>query len=88
MARTRSPYPPGFREQIVDRPATVGRGYCAWRDRPLSRRDREDKALKREFAVIHRRSRGTYGAPRIHAELTDQSTRVGRKRIDGGWSVG
>jgi putative transposase len=30
---------------------------------------------------IHERSRGTYGVPRIHAELASQGTRVGGKRI-------
>ena len=30
---------------------------------------------------IHRTSRGTYGAPRIHAELVAQGHAVGRKRI-------
>ncbi len=31
--------------------------------------------------AIHARSRGTYGAPRIHAELRAQGIRVGRKRV-------
>lgn len=30
---------------------------------------------------IHLRSRGTYGVPRIHAELADEGVRVGRKRV-------
>ena len=30
---------------------------------------------------VHAYSRGTYGAPRIHAELADQGVHVGRKRI-------
>src|ERR1019366_6413713 len=31
---------------------------------------------------IHRRSRGTYGSPNIHAELSDDhGIRVGRKRV-------
>ena len=29
----------------------------------------------------HAASRGTYGAPRIHAELTAKGMRVGRKRV-------
>jgi putative transposase len=31
--------------------------------------------------VPHAASRGTYGAPRIHAELAATGIRVGRKRI-------
>jgi putative transposase len=31
--------------------------------------------------VVHRASRGTYGAPRIHAELTAEGLPIGRKRI-------
>lgn len=30
---------------------------------------------------IHHRSRGTYGAPRIHAELLTEGVAVGRKRV-------
>jgi transposase InsO family protein len=32
-------------------------------------------------ALIHRASRGTYGAPRIHAELAATGTGCGRKRV-------
>jgi putative transposase len=31
--------------------------------------------------TIHLESRGTYGAPRVHAELAAQGIRVGRKRV-------
>ena len=34
-----------------------------------------------EIRVAHEASRGTYGAPRIHAELAAKGIRVGRKRI-------
>ena len=30
---------------------------------------------------IHHRSRGTYGAPRVHAELAAEGVQVGRKRV-------
>lgn len=56
-------------------------GYYAWLDRGLSGRACEDQALKDRIRVIHERSRGTYGAPRIHAELTAQGIAVGRKRV-------
>ena len=56
-------------------------GYHAWRRRPASARRRSDSALGAWIAHIHRSSRGTYGAPRIHAELRADGTRVGKKRV-------
>jgi putative transposase len=56
-------------------------GYYAWRKRPLSARARADVELGAEIQAIHRESRGTYGAPRIHAELAARGVRVGRKRV-------
>ena len=41
-----------------------------------------DLMLTGKIAAIHRRSRGTYGSPKIHAELADDhGIRVGRKRV-------
>jgi putative transposase len=37
--------------------------------------------LSTRIAETHRRSRETYGAPRIHAELRAQGIRVGCKRV-------
>jgi len=56
-------------------------GYYAWRTRPLSPRARTDVELTAHIDAIHRMSRGTYGAPRIHAELTARGLQVGRKRV-------
>ena len=56
-------------------------GYYAWRKRPLSPRARADVELTAQIEAVHRDSRGTYGAPRIHAELAAQSIHIGRKRI-------
>jgi putative transposase len=56
-------------------------GYYAWRKRPLSARARADLGLAARIEAIHRASRGTYGAPRVHAELAAQGIRVGRKRV-------
>ena len=56
-------------------------GYYAWRKRPLSTRARTDVELTARVEVVHRASRGTYGAPRIHAELTAEGLPIGRKRI-------
>lgn len=57
-------------------------GYYAWRERPLSRRDRANAALTERIKDIHKRSRGTYGSPRVHAELRlGKGIRCGRKRV-------
>jgi putative transposase len=56
-------------------------GYYAWRPRPLSARARADVTLSATIQAIHTRSRGTYGVPRVHAELAADGVRVGRKRV-------
>lgn len=56
-------------------------GYYAWRGRSPSRRSREDAALTERIAQIHRRSRETYGYPRVHAELRALGVRCGRRRV-------
>jgi putative transposase len=57
-------------------------GFYAWLDRPMSERSRADLALTAKIEAIHRRSRGAYGSPSIHAELADDyGIRVGRKRV-------
>ncbi len=56
-------------------------GYYAWCDRPPSARAQADEILLAQIRAIHERSRGTYGAPRIHAELRAQGVRCGRKRV-------
>jgi putative transposase len=56
-------------------------GYYVWTKRQPSRRARNDAALIVEIRTAHEASRGTYGAPRIHAELAAKGIRVGRKRI-------
>ena len=57
-------------------------GYYAWRKRPPSARAVADAVLSTTIRQIHATSRGTYGAPRIHAELAAAyETRCGRKRV-------
>lgn len=56
-------------------------GYYAWMSRNPSRRAREDMELKRDIKIIHERSGGTYGGPRIHAELAAGGVHVGGKRV-------
>jgi putative transposase len=56
-------------------------GYYAWQSREQCERARTDAALSERIAQIHRASRETYGAPRIHLELHEEGQRVGRKRV-------
>jgi putative transposase len=56
-------------------------GYYAWVKRRPSRRAASDAALIAEIRAAHAASRGTYGTPRIHAELAGKDIHVGRKRI-------
>jgi putative transposase len=56
-------------------------GYYAWRSRPTSAHATADAALLRRIRTIHAASHGTYGAPRVHAELQAEGTAVARKRV-------
>jgi putative transposase len=56
-------------------------GYYAWLGRPASHRAQVDAELSDRIRAIHARSRGTYGVPRMHAELVAEKIAVGRKRV-------
>ena len=56
-------------------------GYYAWRRRSPSERARFDAVLLEKIETIHRNSRATYGAPRIHAELRAIGICCGKKRV-------
>ena len=57
-------------------------GYYEWRDRAPSVRDLADAYLANTIVDIHRMSRCSYGAPRVHSELRlGMDVRVGRKRV-------
>lgn len=56
-------------------------GFYASRVRPISRRAREDVDLLHRIRKIHEISRGTYGVPRVHAELAAKGIHVGHKRV-------
>ena len=74
-----------FPVQLMCRMLGVSRsGYYDWRERerPPSKRNRENDALTERIREIHERSRHTYGSPRVHAELRALGTRCGRKRVE------
>ena len=56
-------------------------GYYAWLKREPSARAISDAALLERIQAIHQKSRGTYGVPRVHAELQAEGIHVGRKRV-------
>jgi putative transposase len=71
-----------FAVKIMCRVLKVSRsGYYDWRKRKPSARDLANAKLLRAIKRIFRRSRKTYGSPRIHAELKAQGTRCSRNRV-------
>ena len=55
-------------------------GYFAWKDRPASRRQRDDMVLLAHVRSAFALSNGTYGSPRMTRELQDDGHLVGRRR--------
>ncbi len=57
-------------------------GYYAWVSRKPSERSKRDAELTALIKAIHNDSRGTYGVPRVYAELTKgKGIRCSRKRV-------
>ena len=56
-------------------------GYSAWKERPESKREQADRELAEQVVAVHQHSRGTYGSPRVHAELRARGRKVSRKRV-------
>jgi putative transposase len=56
-------------------------GYYAWRKRPPSPRTCANQELTGYIRAVHEQSRGTYGAPRIWADLRDRGVVCSRKRV-------
>jgi transposase InsO family protein len=57
-------------------------GYYEWRHRAPSLRAVTDAALTEQIQAIHTMSRGSYGVPRVYAELRlGCGVRCGRKRV-------
>lgn len=59
-------------------------GYYQWLERRSnpSARVKEDLELAEQIREVHDQSRGTYGTPRLHAELRYRGRKHSRKRID------
>lgn len=61
--------------------AVSASGFYAWCRRPISGRARQDLELSAKLKQAHKESRGTYGVPRLHAELAAGGLHVGKKRV-------
>ena len=71
-----------FPVQVMCEVLGVSRGgYYAWASRTESARAADDRALAAEIRAAHEASRGRYGSPRVHAELSTRGRRIGRKRV-------
>lgn len=57
-------------------------GYQRWKKREPSERELQDQKLIRAIEDIHRSSRKTYGAPRIHAQLEGLGFKVNPKKVE------
>jgi len=55
--------------------------FYEWHQHVPSARALSDAELTEKIRAVHLASRGTYGAPRVHAELAAQGLHVGRKRV-------
>ncbi len=55
--------------------------FYQWVQHVPCNRELDDRTLGERIKKIHQRSRSTYGAPRIHAELRRQGITTSRKRV-------
>jgi transposase InsO family protein len=56
-------------------------GYYAWRARGQSPREQENAKLAERIERIHRRSRHTYGSPRVYQALRSQGCEASENRV-------
>ena len=57
-------------------------GYYAWRKRPASMRSIKNQLLLERIKAVHKKSRKTYGSPRVHRQLVAEGERCGRGRVE------
>jgi transposase InsO family protein len=78
VAAERASFPVRLLCQVVGAAAS---GFYAWLRRGPARREGADRGLGARVEAVFAASRGTYGSPRVHAELRAQGVRVGRNRV-------
>jgi putative transposase len=67
--------------RVLEVPVSTFYGWVARRRRP-SPRAIEEVWLSEQIERIHADSDGTYGSPKVHAQLRRQGIRVSRKRVE------
>ena len=78
MSAHRAVYPVATMCRVLE---VSSSGSYAWAKRAPSARAKSDAALMECIGTIHATSYGTYGCPRIQAELRESGVCVGRKRV-------
>lgn len=56
-------------------------GYYGWRERPESARSRQNRTVIAQIKQHHKKSRYTYGSPRIHRDLLDSGVDIGVNKV-------
>jgi len=80
IAAEKANYPISLMSRVLGVNRTA---FHDWERRPPSDRELYDAFLTERIKEIHAASRGTYGVPRIHAELRlEHHIHVGRKRVE------
>src|SRR5215213_10298736 len=67
--------------RVLEVPTSTFYGWVA-RQRDPSKHRRQDAWLLGKIRAVHKRSGGTYGAPRVHAQLRRDGVRTSRKRVE------
>jgi putative transposase len=67
--------------RVLEVPVSTFYGWEA-QQRDPSKRRRQDAWLLHKIRAVHGRSGGTYGAPRVHAQLRRDGIRTSRKRVE------
>ena len=67
--------------RVLQIPVSTFYGWLAQQRRPCQRRH-QDTWLLGKIRAVHQGSGGTYGAPRVHAQLRRDGIRTSRKRVE------
>ena len=72
-----------FSKLLMCRIFTVSRsGYYTWKRRSQSPREIENGRLLKKIQTVHKKSRKTYGSPRVHMQLVLQGEACSRGRVE------